>query len=503
VHKYADPLVLAVDQSTSATKAILFDQGGCLVGRTTEEHRQFYPQPGWVEHDPVEIFEKTLLAIRRLLEETGVKSEQLAAFAITNQRETALIWDRDTGQPVYNAIVWQCQRGASTCLQIKSRGYEDTVRSKTGLVLDAYFSASKLKWILDNVPGVREAAGKGRLAAGTVDSWLIWRLTGGQVHATDFTNACRTMLLNLRDLDWDQDLLDLFALPPALMPALRPSDAIFGHTSPAVLPGPSLPISGVMGDSHAALFAQNCFESGMAKATYGTGSSIMMNIASKPLAPPPGLVTSIGWVRDGEVVYVYEGNIHSTGDTIKWLVDSLELIPDSRSSEQLAVSVPDSGGVYFVPAFAGLGAPYWDSEARAAIWGMTRGSKRAHVVRAGLEAIAYQVRDLLDLMASGAGVQLKELRVDGGATRNDFLMQFQADMLCVPVVRTRIEEASALGAAYMGGLGCGLWKDLREIAALRQTDRVFEGRMEEDARQQHYDGWKRALARTLTPGRPQ
>jgi glycerol kinase len=494
-----DQLILAIDQSTSGTKALLFNRSGGLVYRTDESHKQFYPRSGWVEHDPEEIFQKTVLAIQRLLKETGTADPDISALAITNQRETALIWDRQTGKPVYNAIVWQCQRGQQTCRELKERGCEATVRAKTGLVIDPYFSASKLKWILDQADGVRKAAESGQLAAGTIDSWLIWKLTGGKVHATDYSNACRTMLLNIQTLQWDPELCDLFSVPTGILPEVRPSSASFGETAPGAIFDRPVPIIGVMGDSHAACFAQNCFETGMAKATFGTGSSIMMNIGNRAVVPPPGLVTSVGWGLGDQVSYVFEGNIHSTGDTVKWLVDGLELIPSSRASEEIAATVDDNGGVYFVPAFVGLGAPYWDSAARATISGLSRGSRKAHVVRAALEAIAYQVRDLIDLM-SGAGIDLKEIRVDGGPTRNALLMQFQSDMLGVPVVRTEVEEASALGVAFMAGLGSGVWKDLGEIEALRRVDRVFSPAMPSEQRDGYYRGWKEAVRRTLSGG---
>jgi glycerol kinase len=494
----AEPLILAIDQSTSATKALLFNRSGRLVHRTDESHQQFYPRPGWVEHDPEEILVKTIKAIRRLVEESGVNAEDIQVLSITNQRETALIWDRQTGKPAHNAIVWQERRTAPLCAELRAAGAEDTIRAKTGLVIDPYFSASKLKWILDNVDGARGAAESGRLAAGTIDSWLIFKLTDGKVHATDCSNACRTMLLNIHEVQWDSELCEIFTMPMGILPEVKPSSARFGETTLGGILHRPIPIVGVMGDSHAACFGQNCFKSGMAKATYGTGSSIMMNIGERALDPPRGLVTSIGWGLGNTVFYVYEGNIHCTGDTVKWLVDGLELIPNSRSSEGIAATVEDNEGVYLVPAFVGLGAPYWDSAARASILGMSRGSKKAHVVRAALEAIAYQIRDLVDLMAKGAGVRLKELRVDGGPTRNGLLMQFQSDMLQVPVVRTEVEEVSALGVAFMGGLGTGLWKDLGEIEALRRVDAVFTAKMPSERRDKYYHGWQEAVRRTLS-----
>ncbi len=492
----AEQLILAVDQSTSATKAMFFDRSGRLVHRTDESHRQFYPRPGWVEHDAEEIYDKTVQVVRRLVEETGVGEDRIGAMAITNQRETALIWDRRTGKPVHNAVVWQCRRSVEICEELREEGAEKEVRAKTGLFLDPYFSAGKWRWILDNVDGARREAEAGHLAAGTIDSWLLWKLTGGKVHATDCSNACRSMIFDIRALRWDPELCGIFSIPLEVLPEVRPSGALFGHSEPGQAFDRSIPLIGVMGDSHAACFGQNCFERGMAKATYGTGSSIMMNIGDRPLAPPAGLVTSIGWGLGDSVSYVYEGNIHCTGDTVRWLVDGLELIPNSRASEEIAATVEDNGGVYLVPAFVGLGAPYWDAAARAGIWGMGRECGRAHVVRAALEAIAYQVRDLLDLMIDGAGIELRELRVDGGPTRNDLLMRFQADMLKVPVARTEVEEASALGVAFMAGLGRGMWRDLGEIEALRRVDKVFLPNMPPALRDRYYRGWREAVKRT-------
>ena len=494
----AQQLILAVDQSTSATKAILFDRSGRVVRRTDESHQQIYPRPGWVEHDAEEIYDKTLQAIRRLIKESGVAAADITALAITDQRETSVIWDRKTSKPIHNAVVWQCQRGRDTCRELRESGREAAVRAKTGLVIDPYFSASKLKWVLDNVDGARAAAAAGGLAAGTTDSWLIWKLTGGKVHATDYSNACRTLLFNINTLGWDAELCELFAVPAAIMPEVRPSGARFGETDLGGILDRPVPIIGVMGDSHAACFGQNCFAIGMAKATYGTGSSIMMNIGTRPLAAPKGLVTSIGWGLGDQVTYVFEGNVHCTGDTIKWLVDGLQVIPNSKVSEEIAATIADNEGVYVVPAFVGLGSPYWDSGARATISGLSRGSRKAHVVRAGLEAIAYQIGDVVDLMTSGSGVALKELRVDGGPTCNRLLMQFQSDMLRVPVVRMEVEEVSALGVAYMAGLGTGMWRDLAEIEALRRVDAVFGASMAAADCDKYYKGWQEAVRRTLS-----
>jgi glycerol kinase len=493
----SEAYILGIDQGTSATKAILFSADGALVHRCDAPHAQSYPRPGWVEHDPVELYEKTLEAVGELLRATRVRSSDIKAVSISNQRETALVWDRRTGVPIHNAIVWQCCRAAEICERIAAEGLADLVKDRTGLVLSPYFSAAKIKWLLDNVAGARDRMGRGELFCGTVDSWLIGRLTGGEVHATDYSNASRTQLLNLRSLDWDDELLRAFGVSRSMLPKIRFSDSIFGMTDLGGLLDRKVPIAGVMGDSHAALFGQCCFERGMAKATYGTGSSIMMNIGRSPIESRGGLVTSIAWGMAGEIEYVFEGNINCAGATIKWLVDDIELIPDSKSAGGIAASVPDNGGVYLVPAFVGLSAPYWDSEARASITGMSRGTKKAHIVRAAMESIAYQIKDILDLMVRESGTEIRELRVDGGPTRDDFLMQFQADMLAIPVECAAIEELSAIGAAYMGGLAVGLWKDKGEIESLREGGRTFKPLTSEAEREGRYRGWIEAVERTL------
>jgi glycerol kinase len=487
--------LLAIDQSTSATKTMLFNRSAELVDRVSIPHKQYYPRDGFVEHDADEIFSNTIKGIKQLLDKASVKESELSGIAITNQRETAMIWDKTTGVPVANAAVWQCQRGVEYCNQLKKDNKGELIMEKTGLIIDPYFSASKLKWIVDNVEGVRNKMNEGLLMAGTMDSWLVWKLTGGKVHATDYSNACRTMLLNLETLDWDEDMLELFTLDRNMLPELVFSDEVIGKTDPSVIFDNPLPIAGLMGDSHAALFGQNCFSPGMAKATYGTGSSIMMNIGNKAMPCPDGLVTSIGWGRNKTIDYVFEGNIHCTGDTINWLVNDLQLIGSAAETEELARSVDGNNGVYLVPAFVGLGAPYWDNQARACISGMSRSANKAHLSRAALESIAYQVKDLIDLMGSGAGISLKELRVDGGPTRNNFLMQFQADMLGNSIVRTRIEEISALGAAFMAGLATEFWKDVEEISNLRLVDKTFKPQMESAKVNELYGGWKTAVKR--------
>jgi glycerol kinase len=488
--------ILAIDQSTSATKVMLFDHEANLVDRLSYAHQQFYPEPGFVEHDPEGIFENTRKGLVEILEISKLKASDIAVLSITNQRETCMIWDKSTGNPIANAAVWQCQRGTDYCNLLKEKGFGFTIQDKTGLIIDPYFSASKLRWILNNVSGAKEKAEKGELLLGTMDCWLLWKLTNGKVHATDYSNACRTMLFNINTLQWDEELISLFELNPSMFPDVKFSDQIFGQTDPSVVFEQSVPIAGLLGDSHAALFGQNCFEPGMAKATYGTGSSIMMNIGHEPLPAPDGLVTSVGYGRAGTIDYVFEGNIHCTGDTINWLVNDAGLISNAAESEQLALSVNDNNQVYFVPSFVGLGAPYWDNQARACISGMGRNTKKAHIVRAALESIAFQIKDLIDLMIENAPVPFLKLRVDGGPTRNNFLMQFQADMLRKEVVRSNIEEVSALGSAFMAGLACGFWTDLDEIKALRKADKTFSPELSSVEVDKLYSGWKLAVKRS-------
>ena len=488
--------ILAIDQSTSASKIILFNKKAELVRRVSIPHQQFYPQPGFVEHDAEEIFTNVIEGMKQVVSESGVSPNDLAGIAITNQRETSLIWDKTSGKPIAHAAVWQCQRGTEYCDQLKAEGREEMVREKTGMIIDPYFSASKLRWILNNTEGAKEKAMKGDLLLGTMDSWLLWKLTGGKVHATDYSNACRTLLFNIKTLQWDEELLQLFDLPSSMFPELKYSDEIFGYTDTAVIFDQALPVAGLLGDSHAALFGQNCFLPGMAKATYGTGSSIMMNIGGTALAAPKGLVTSVGYGLDGKVDYVFEGNIHCTGDTINWLKNELQLINSASETEGLANSVDSTIGTYLVPAFVGLGAPYWDNSARASLTGIGRDTTKAHVVRAALESIAYQVKDLIDLMVKEGGIELKELRADGGPTRNNFLMQFQSDMLGREVVRSTIEEVSALGATFMAGLATGFWSSLEDIKTLYNSDRTFAPLMGPEENEKLYGGWKKAVDRT-------
>lgn len=494
--------ILGIDQSTSATKALLFSDTGAILGRVDVPHTQFYPQPGWVEHDAEEIYRNTLLASRKLLVETGADTAAIVALALTNQRETAVVWDTETGHPLHNAVVWQCRRGTEICARIEKKlngqGRGDLVKERTGLVLSPYFSAAKISWVLENVPGAREKAYQGKLRCGTIDSWLVWKLTGGAVHATDYSNASRTQLFDIVRLCWDNELLDIFGIPIIMMAKPRFSDEEFGHTNLEGLLPRSVPISGVMGDSHAALFGQNCFSVGMAKATYGTGSSIMMNIGDAPLRSKGGLVTSIAWGMQKKVEYVFEGNLNCTGATIQWLVDDLELISSAKDAGKIAATVPDTQGVYLVPAFVGLGAPYWASEARASITGMSLGTKKAHIVRAAEESIAWQIKDILELMELDSGTGLKELRVDGGPTKDEFLMRFQADILSIPVVRAGTEELSATGSVYMAGLGTGIWKDKEQITSLRAPDATYRSSMVKAIVDMLYSGWKEAVRKTLS-----
>jgi len=485
--------IVAIDQSTSATKAILFNDKCQLINKTCLPHKQYYPKPGWVEHDAEEIYDNLILSLKSLLHTTKIEADTQLSVAITNQRETVVVWCKKTGKPVSHAVIWQCQRGADICTDLKNQGLEKIIKEKTGLIIDPYFSASGVKWILDNVSGVREAAEDGDLLMGTIDSWLIWKLTRGKVHATDFTNASRTMLLNINTLEWDKELLDLFTIPETMMPQLKSCDELFAESDfDGIFPKP-VQIAGVIGDSHGALVGQMCFEKGMAKATYGTGSSLMVNIGDKPIEAPDGLVTSVGFAACDEVHYAIEGNIHCTGATINWMKEELGLINSSQESESLANSICNNGGIYLVPAFAGLGAPWWNPHAKAIITGMTLGTGKAHIVRAGLEAIAYQVKDLVDLVKNKSNIELKEVRADGGPTKNQFLMQFQADMLDTKINRSDIEEASALGAVIMNGIAQGLWKDLDEVSALREKDNYFYPAITESERDELHKGWIKAI----------
>jgi len=488
---------LAIDQSTSATKLMLFDESGQLAHRVSLEHAQYYPRIGWVEHDAEEIMANIYKGVGQLLLTSGVARSDISSVALTNQRETVVVWNAKTGKPVYNAVVWQCQRGAETCSLLREQGYNEMIQSKTGLLIDPYFSATGVKWILDNVPQARSQATAGDLRMGTMDSWMIWNLTKGKVHATDRTNASRTMLFNIHSLDWDKVLLDLLTIPSSMMAEVKSCDAVFGYTDFNGLFDKEIPIAGVLGDSHGALVGQMCFSAGMGKTTYGTGSSVMVNIGEVPAKAPDGLVTSVGFSALGKTWYAFEGNIHCTGATIKWMVDDLELLDNSAESEKIATSVADNGGVYFVPAFAGLGAPWWQSDARALICGMSRGTKKAHVVRAALEAIAYQVTDLVDLMTGQAGITLKGLRVDGGPAKNHFLMQFQADMIRSNVHISPIAEASALGAVLMNAIAMGRYNSLEELAVLRKEEETLSPALPDAQREKLMKEWHDAVRKSI------
>ena len=486
--------IVALDQGTTSSRTVVLDQDVNIVAVVQREFPQIYPRPGWVEHDPRQIWATQSSTLTEALASVGISSDEVAAIGITNQRETTVVWEKDTGKPVYNAIVWQCRRTAQICDELrKNEGFEEYVRENTGLLLDPYFSGTKIKWILDNVPGAREKAEKGQLLFGTIDTWLIWNMTQGRVHVTDYTNASRTLLFNIHTLDWDDELLRLFTIPRSMMAEPHPCDSVFGETTVEGIFSSPITIAGVLGDSHGALAGQMCFEPGMGKATYGTGSSVMVNIGEEAIGAPEGLVTSVGFAACGKVFYAFEGNIHCTGATIKWMADQLRLIESPAAIEALAAGVPDNGGVYLVPAFAGLGAPWWNPHAKAMICGMTLGTERGHVCRAALEAIAYQIKDLIDLMTCHAGITLKELRVDGGPTKNKLLMQFQADMLNACINRSDVEEASAMGAVVMNGLARGVWKDLDEVAALRTTDNRILPQMADDERARLYAGWVDAV----------
>ncbi len=489
--------LLTIDQGTTGTTAIVWDEKGVLVSRAGLEHEQIFPQPGWVEHNPEEIWNAVKQVSAQAIQEAGIDKLQIAALGITNQRETSVFWDKDTGESISNAIVWQCRRTAAECEEMKRQGYEDLFRQKTGLLLDPYFSGSKLWWALQNIDEVKEAAQKGKLAWGTIDSWLIYKLTGGKVHATDYSNASRTLIFNLHTLEWDPELLELLEVPAAVLPEVQPSSGIFGETAPDSFMGLKIPIGGVAGDQQAALFGQACFSTGMAKNTYGTGSFLLMNTGEKPVISEAGLLTTIAWGIGNRVEYALEGSIFITGAAIQWLRDGLGIIKEAPEVRDLTAQVSDTGGVYLVPAFVGLGAPYWDPYARGTIVGITRGTGKAHLARAAVEAMAYQSRDVLDLMKKESGIDLKELRVDGGAVGDNFLLQFQADLINLPVRRPAYEDTTSLGAAYLAGLAVGIWESRDEIASLWQEDKCFESQISNEEREKKYHGWQKAVERSL------
>lgn len=489
--------IMALDQGTTSSRAILFDKEGNVVATSQKEFTQFYPQVGWVEHNPMEIWGSQSGVMREVLETNSIRPEEVCAIGITNQRETTIVWEKSTGKPVYNAIVWQCRRTSEICDELKEKGYEKLIKDKTGLILDAYFSATKIKWILDNIEGAREKAENGELLFGTVDTWLIWNLTRGKVHVTDYTNAARTMLYNIKELKWDDEILEILDIPKSMLPDVKPSSYVYGHTDEGMLSGAQIPIAGCAGDQQAALFGQTCFEEGSAKNTYGTGCFMLMNTGENIVESKHGLLTTIAWGVDGKVEYALEGSIFIGGASIQWLRDELRVLYDAKQSEFYANSVKDTNGVYVVPAFAGLGAPYWDMYARGAIMGLTRGANRAHLVRATLESIAYQVKDVLNAMQEDSGLKLKDLRVDGGASSNNFLMQFQSDILDVNIDRPKVVETTALGAAYLAGLAVEFYNNKDEIKKSWIIDREFIPNMSDDKRNLLYKGWKKAVSRSL------
>ena len=489
--------ILAIDEGTTGTTVLIIDQCGEIIGKAYAEFKQYYPHPGWVEHDANEIWEKTQQVIREAKTQCGIRDNEIAAIGITNQRETTVIWDRESGQPVHRAIVWQCRRTSDICSQLQRDGLEPLFQKKTGLVVDAYFSATKIKWLLDNVPGAREKVSQGKLLFGTIDSWLLWKLTGGQTHATDFTNAARTLIFNIHEKKWDPDLLDLLHIPANILPDVKPSSGEFGITRVPNLFSAEIPITGIAGDQQAALFGQNCWQPGMVKNTFGTGCFLVMNTGDSPIHSQNKLLTTLACNAETAPCYALEGSVFIAGAVVQWLRDELGIINSASETEAIATSVPDNNGVYFVPAFVGLGAPHWDQSARGMITGLTRGSNRAHIVRAALESIAFRNYDILDAMIRDAKQPVTKIQVDGGAAANNFLMQFQADILQLPIERPVHVETTALGAAFLAGRATGFWKSAAEIAAIRRIDRTFEPALPLSERNRLVDGWRDAIKRTL------
>lgn len=487
--------IIALDEGTTSCRAIAFDHNGTAIAIRNRQFRQIYPQPGWVEQDAEEIWEAQLEALRELISDLALSVEQIAAIGIANQRETVVAWDKRTSKPLYNAIVWQCRRTAQLCDELKNHGMADIIHDKTGLVIDAYFSGTKIKWLMDNVPEVRQAANDGNLLVGTIDTWLIWKLTGGKVHATDYSNASRTMLYNIKELCWDEDMLKMLSIPKEILPKVKPSSSLFGYTGLSILGFP-VPITGVAGDQQASLFGQQCLKPGMIKNTYGTGCFILMNTGNMPIYSSNDLLTTIAWGIDGHVEYALEGSVFSAGSSIQWLRDGLKIIDSAAQSQEYAQSVSDNGGVYVVPAFTGLGAPYWDMYAKGLIIGLSRGTQRAHIIRATLESIAYQTMDVLDTMKQDAMLPLQVIRADGGACANDFLMQFQADIINMEVERASITETTALGAAYLAGLQTGYW-DKDELSSMCISNKVFKPQMSELERKYLSERWHKAVSRSL------
>ncbi len=488
--------VMALDAGTTSNRCILFDQVGNICSMAQREFTQFFPQPGWVEHDANEIWATQLGVAVEAMQTIGASAADIAAIGITNQRETTVVWDRETGEPVCHAIVWQCRRTSEKADELKEQGYTELIHRKTGLVIDAYFSATKLAWILDHVAGVRERAERGELLFGTVETWLVWKLTGGKVHVTDYSNASRTMLFNINTLEWDQEILDLLRIPGCMLPEAKPSSMIYGTTDPALFGG-KIPVSGAAGDQQAALFGQTCFQAGEAKNTYGTGCFLLMNTGNRPIFSENGLLTTIAWGLDGSVSYALEGSVYVAGAAIQWLRDEMRMIDTAAESEEMASRVPDTNGCYVVPAFTGLGAPYWDQYARGAIVGLTRGCGKYHIIRATLESIAFQTNDVIQAMEKDAGTALTALRVDGGASRNNFLMQCQADITAAPVQRPVCVESTAMGAAYLAGLAVGYWENMDEIRRNWAVDRTFTPELDEELRREKTEGWTRAVQQSF------
>ncbi|MCK2157744.1 MULTISPECIES: glycerol kinase GlpK [Exiguobacterium] len=489
--------ILALDQGTTSSRAIIFDHDGQIVNSAQREFKQYFPQPGWVEHDANEIWGSILAVMADALGTADIKPSQIASIGITNQRETTVVWNKETGKPVYHALVWQSRQTSGICDELNAQGLNQTFRDKTGLLIDAYFSGTKVKWILDNVEGAREQAENGELLFGTIDTWLVWKLSGGKTHITDYTNASRTLMYNIYEQKWDDELLEILTVPKSMLPEVRQSSEVYDNTVPYHFFGFEVPIAGIAGDQQAALFGQTCFEPGEGKNTYGTGCFMLMNTGEKAVSSNHGLLTTIAWGVDGKVEYALEGSIFVAGSAIQWLRDGLRMLKNAKDSEGYALKVDSTEGVYVVPAFVGLGAPYWDSDVRGAIFGLTRGTDKEHFVRATLESLAYQTRDVLTAMEKDSGIELKTLRVDGGAVSNDFLMQFQSDILGVPVDRPEINETTALGAAYLAGLAVGYWKDKAEIKKQWKLNRQFKPEMKEDDREQRYAGWQKAVEATM------
>lgn len=492
----SEKYVMALDQGTTSCRCILYNHEGRPAGMAQEEFTQIFPKSGWVEHDPMEIWNRQLSVCRKAMEGINAKAENIDSIGITNQRETTVVWDRQTGKPVYNAIVWQCRRTAEFCRDLVNTGLESAVREKTGLVIDPYFSGTKIRWILDNVPQARHLAGEGRLLFGTIETWLIWNLTVGRVHVTDYSNASRTMMFNIHELRWDQELLEMLGVPESILPEPVPSSRIYGYTSHELFGG-EIPISGAAGDQQAALFGQTCFDNGEAKNTFGTGGFVLVNTGSRPVKSEKGLLTTIAWGIEDKVCYALEGSVFVSGAVIQWLRDELGIIGTSGETEEIARSVPDTAGAYVVPAFTGLGAPYWDPYARGTITGLSRGVNRNHIVRAALEAMAYQTWDLLEAMAEDLGSPIRRLKVDGGAAENSFLLEFLADILGQKVYRPECIETTSLGAAYLAGMATGYWKSMDDIRDNWQIDRIFEPSMEEEKRRTLLEGWHKAVGRAL------